>query len=309
MAITRASVHVSNPVEKLYRDLMFGSETINKNVAQIIPGQRKQVTLNRFYSAENKITARVATPTTAADALTKDEKQITMADIMWYDEFDPMEFNVDWKFLNSVGPQVTSSAAAVLLEAIRGSVTTAFNADFENLLWNGDTASGSAWLSPIDGIVKLIDADGTVNSVTPAGAVTAANVISILEDVVQATPAEVRELSNPVIVTTHAIKYAYDEAARALDFKGANIYEAGQARFGGYPIISLDKVPANRIFMMNGGPGDMAEVKVATWIDSDRFNVKIERLQNNSDLFFIKIGTSVGVNHVYGKQITEYSPA
>ena len=309
MSITRASVHVSNPVQKLFRDLMFGAETIEKGVAQLIPGQRKQVTLNRFYSSTQNITVRVPTPTTAADALTKDEKQIVMNDIQYYDEFDPMEFNVDWKFLNSIGPQVSSTAAAVLLSAIRDSVVNAFNYDLEQLLWNGDTLSGDAWLSPIDGFVKQIDADGTVTSVTPAGAITAANVIAVLQATIDACPPVVRELSNPVIVTTHAVKYAYDEAARALDFKGADIYEAGVARFGGYPIISLNGIPANRVFMMNAGGGDMSELKVAAWIDADKFNVKIDRLQANSDLFFIKIGTSVGVNHLYGKQIVEYSPA
>ena len=170
MSITRSSVHVSVPVEKLYRDLMLGAESIQKGVLQVIPGKRKQVTLNRFFSATQKITAKVATPTTAADALTKDEKQITMGEIMWYDEFDPKEFNVDWEFLWSQGPTVDAQGAAVLLNAIRGSVTTAFNYDLENLIWSGDTLSGDAWLDPIDGLLKLIDADATVISATPAGA-------------------------------------------------------------------------------------------------------------------------------------------
>ena len=61
MAITRSSVHVSVPVEKLYRDLMLGAESIQKGVLQVIPGKRKQVSLNRFFSATQKITAKVAT--------------------------------------------------------------------------------------------------------------------------------------------------------------------------------------------------------------------------------------------------------
>ena len=120
---------------------------------------------------------------------------------------------------------------------------------------------------------------------------------------------EVRELGDVKLVTTPAVKYAYDEAARALDVKGANIYEAGTYRFGGYTIESIPVIPANRIFAYNAGPGDMNEIKMATWADADRFNVKIDRLQANSDLFFIKVNAEIGVNHVYGKQITEYSPA
>jgi hypothetical protein len=288
---------------------MFGAETIRGGVCQVIPGKRKQVTLNRFYSAVQKITARVATPTTAADALTKDERQITMAEIMWYDEFDPKDFNLDWQFLNTVGASVDARAARVLLNAIRSSVVNAFNYDLEQLIWNGDTDSSDAWLAPIDGFVKLIDADTTVNSVTPAGAISAANVIAVLEAVVQACPNEVKELGSPTIVTNHTVKHLYREAARALDYKGTNITQAIADVYGGYPIVSVNGVPANRVFMMNAGGGDMAELKMATWANSDNFTVKIERLQANSDLFFIKINSEIGVNHVYGKQITEYSPA
>ncbi len=313
MAITRSSVHVSVPVEQLYRDLMLGAESIQKGVLQVIPGKRKQVTLNRFFSGVQNITARVATPTTAADALTKDEKQIVMAEIMFYDTFDPKEFNVEAEFLWSQGPTVDAQGAAVLLAAIRGSVTTAFNYDLENLIWNGDTLSGDAWLDPIDGLLKIIDADGTVISATPAGAAgalgTPANVLAAMENVVAACPAAVQELSSPTIVMSHTDKYLYYQALRDETYKGIDITQAGKDLFAGFPIVSTHGIPAGRIFMMNTGGGDPAECKMATWPDADRFNVKIDRLQPNSDLFFIKINAEVGVNYVYGKQIVEHTPA
>ena len=309
MAITRSSVHVSTPVQQLFKDMLFGSETVDRGIVQVLPGYHKQITLNRFTSAVQKLVARVATPTVPASSLTKDEKQITLAEVMWYDEFDPKGFNLDWEFLNTVGPLVDANAATVLLEAIRDKVVTAFNYDLDQLIWNGDTGSGSAWLSPMNGLVKLIDADGTVTSVTPAGAVTAANVIAILEAVVQACPNVVKENSNPVIVTNHTIKHLYRAAARGLDFKGTNITESTADLYGGYPIVSINAIPANRIFMMNAGGGEMSEVKLGVSALDDKFNIKIERLQANSDLFFIKMNMELGVNYVWGKQIVEYSPA
>jgi hypothetical protein len=75
------------------------------------------------------------------------------------------------------------------------------------------------------------------------------------------------------------------------------------------PIVSVNGIPANRIFAFNANSGESSELKVGVWSDADKYNVKIERLQANSDLFFIKINTEVGVQTVWGKQITEYSPA
>lgn len=309
MAISKTPTQQIRVVEKLWKDLMFGSQTIEKGIVHVIPGQRNKVQLNRFYAAVNKIVVAVPTPTTPADALTKDEKIIQAAEIMFYDRFNPKSFNIDDKFLQSIGASVSATAATVLLEAIRDRVVKVFNYDLDNLLWNGDTGSPNAWLSPIDGIVKLIDADGTVISVTPAGAVTPANVVSIFEAVVKAMPQEVKQLGDATIVTTPDILEAYDEAARALDFKGANIYESGTPRFAGYPIKTVIQIPANRIFAGSFSNSDMGEIKMATWADSDRFNIKIDRLQADSDEFFIKVNAELGVNHVYGKQITEYSPA
>ena len=309
MAITKTPTQQVRVVEQLWKDLMFGSQTIEKGIVHVIPGKRNKVQLNRFYAGVNKITAAVPTPTTPADALTKDEKTIQAAEIMFYDRFNPKSFNIDDVFLQSIGASVSSTAALVLLEAIRDRVTKVFNYDLDNLLWNGDTLSGNDWLSPIDGIVKLIDADTDVINVTPAGAVTSANVIAILEAVVKAIPQEVKQLGNATIVTTPLVLEAYDEAARTLDFKGANIYEAGKPMFAGYPIKTVIQIPANRIFAGSFANGDMGNIKMATWADADRFNIKIDRLQADSDEFFIKVNAELGVNHVYGKEIVEYTPA
>ena len=309
MAITTTPMDVALDVQKLFRDLMFGAETMEKKVAQLIPGNRNKVTLHRFYSGVQNITTRVATPTVSADALTKDEKVITMGEIMYYDEWDPKEFNVEPSFLRTIGPTVDAQSAVVLLNAIRDSVVTAFNYDLEFLLWNGDTTSGDAWSEAIDGFVKLIDADGTVINVTPAGAITSSNIIAILESVKAAMPSTVKALGDPVMVMNRDAFEAYDTALRALDFKGVDVTEEAPSRFAGIQLVPLTHIPANRIFGFNAGGGDMAELKCAAWADADKFTVKIDRIAANSDEFFIKINAEVGVNHVYGKQITEYSAA
>jgi hypothetical protein len=309
MAISTTPLDVPMYVNNLFKDLLFGAETIEKGLVQVVPMARNKINMDRFTASVQNLTARVATPTTAASALTKDEKVLTMAEIMFYDEFDPKTFNVEPEYLRTIGPTVDAQAATVLLNAIREKVTESFNYDLEQLLWNGDTTSGDAWLDPIDGFVKLIDADTTVNSVTPAGAVTASNVIAIFEAVIQAVPNVVKEKGNVTIVTNHTIKNLYRQAARALDYKGTNITEAIRDLYGGYPIVSTNSIPANRIFAFNANSGETSELKVGVWSDADKYNVKIERLQANSDLFFIKINAEVGVQTVWGKQITEYSPA
>ncbi len=309
MSITRASVHVSIPLERLIIDLILGSDTLDKGVAQLITGMQKQVTLNRFFTEGDNITGRVATPVTAADASTKDEKQIVMGELMYYDEFDPKEFNLDWEFLWASGGNPNQEPSTALVNAIMPSVTANFNNTLERMLWQGDISAGTDPLQIFDGWEKLFAADGTVIDVTPAGAITAANVISIFEDMLAAAPANLRELGNPSFIVPHEVKYLYQEAARSLDFKGTNIDSAMPDLFGGFPIISVGGRSASNCSFLNAGSGDDSELKVAVWADADRMNVEIARLQANSDLFFIKMAATVGVNSVYGKQIVNYIPA
>lgn len=309
MAITRSTSFVGTPVPQLITDLVLGAESIEKGIIHAFPDKRDKVYLNRFYTANHQLGARVATPVTAANAMTKDEKAITPGSLMFYDEFDPRDFEGDWDFLWSQGASVSAEAAAALWSAIKDTVASSVNSDLEEGIWQGDTGSGNAWLAQFDGYLKLLDADVSVNTVTPAGAITAANVVAILEAMVAACPPEVQEKSSPAIIMSHADKYLYREAARALDFKGTNIDAMIGDTFGGYPIVSTNGVPKNRVIMGNIGSGDTSNFKASTWMDSDRNNVKIERLQNNSDLFFVKVALDFGVNTVYGKEVVTYAPA
>ena len=309
MAITRSTSFIGTEVPKLITDLVLGAESIEKGIVHAFSDKRDKVYLNRFYTANHQLGARVATPTVEADASTKDEKIITPGNLMYYDQFDPRDFEGDWEFLWSQGPSVSAEAASALWDAIKETVAGSVNSDLEEGIWQGDTLSGDTWLAQFDGYFKLMDADGTVITVTPQGAITAANVIGILEDVVAACPAAVQEQTSPAILMSHIDKYLYREAARSLDFKGTNIDEKIRDQFGGFPIVSTHGIPAGRIVMGNIGSGDQSNFKASHWMDSDRNNVKIERLQANSDEFFIKVALDFGVNTVYGKEIVTYATA
>ena len=309
MSITRSTVHVSIPLEKLILDLILGSQTLDKNVAQLLPSSQKQVTLNRFFTEGDNITGRVAKPVTPNDSSTKDEKQIVMGEMMWYNEYDPKEFNLDWEFLWATGASGLQEPSSVLINAIMPSVTENFNATLEKMLWQGDTTAGTDPLQIFDGWEKLFLNDATVIDVTPAGAITAANVISIFEAMLAAAPANLRELGSPSFIVPNEVKYLYQEAARALDYKGTNITDAIQDMFCGYPIISVGGRSASNCSFLNASGGDDSELKAAVWADADRFNVEMARTGPLDDTFGVKIAATVGVNHVYGKQIVNYLPA
>ncbi|GAJ08416.1 unnamed protein product, partial [marine sediment metagenome] len=212
----------------------------------------------------------------------------------------------DWEFLWSQGSTVRAEAAAELLRALLSTTAKTINNNIDALLWQG-SIGGDPHLEMFDGYIKLMTADGTVIDTTPA-AVTAANVISVLEAVVAACPAAVQEQVNATIICDHQTKYYYREAARGLTWKGSNIDGRIDDQFGGFRLVSVGGMPASTIVMCETG-GTTSNLKASTWMESDFNNILIERLQNNSDLFFAKTSFDLGVNTVFGSEIVMHKAA
>jgi hypothetical protein len=195
MALTPTTTFVNTPVERLIEDLILNATTLDSGLAELIPGKRTQISLNRFFAAGDNITARVPlwSGVTAADAMTKDEKLITLSELQFSDTFDPVEFNLDHEFLWTTGSSVQAQPSPELEAAVMSVIAKNINENIERMLWQGDTG-GAGIFALMDGFIKLIDADGTVNSAANQGLITAANVISVFEAVVAACPAAVQEI-------------------------------------------------------------------------------------------------------------------
>lgn len=295
---------VNVPIERLFEELILGAESFDKNISQVFEGFQTEVSLNRFQSS-GAIEAR--NPVFGAGTLgtlTKNEKLILMSEVQMEFQLDPHEFNLDHEFLWNTGPEALQSPSPALTNAIMSVVGKGFNNNLEQLLWNGGVGTITGWAADI----AAVDAAGDTIAVTPAGVITPTNVISIFEAIIAAATPEMKELDSPTIVTTHAVKYAYREAARALDFKGTNIDGSIADVFGGFPIVSTGGVPANNAYMMNASGGDMSELKAAVWANSDRFNVEMARTGPLDDTWGIKISFSVGTGTVYNGQIVTYLP-
>lgn len=311
MTITRDSSFVNTTVNRLIEDLILGAITLDRGLAELLPRKRKQISLNRFFADGDNLTVRfpLFSDSTPADAMNKDEKIIDLTEVQFSDTFDPVEFNLDHEFLWTQGSSVESQPSAALNAAVMAVITKNVNENLERLLWRGDVGGGAGMFTLLDGFIIQIDNDGTVNNALTAGPITGSNIITALENLVAATPAEVQELSNPTILLSHTDKYLYRSAARALEFKGTNIQDAIVDQFGGFPMVSTQGIPAGRMFLLNAGGGADSELKVGTWADADRMNVLMAKESPLDDVFGVRARLDIGVNHVYGKQITEYSPA
>jgi len=287
--------------------MILGATTIERGLMRVIPSVMDKVHIPRFTAEKDKLVAPVDIPVVLADALFKTDITVTVGDMMFYDRFNPLrDFQEDWSQFYATGRLTDAQAAPKIRQAIEKTVIESVRNNLENLIWNGDKSSGSAFLSRFDGLIKIITADGKVNKVTPGAVITKANVIDLLEGMITATPDAVLEMSSPKIIMSHRDKYIYHEALRdATITKGINIQDGGVDRFAGIPIVSTG-IPKNHLLLGNFSSGADSNLVGATWMEADSKGLKIDRLQSDSELWFAKALIKFGVNIVYGEQLTYY---
>ena len=57
MSVSQTTTFVGEPQERLYRDLVFGAESINAGIMEVIIDKRTKVPLNKWVIASHKVIA------------------------------------------------------------------------------------------------------------------------------------------------------------------------------------------------------------------------------------------------------------
>jgi hypothetical protein len=288
--------------------MKLGNEAFEQGSVYVVPGVGKELFIPRLNAADDQLQARVETPTTGNDSLTYDERSIATKFLMWYDTFNPNKWQDAWEQFFPNGMQVDTIDNPDIQAAILREILKTVGKQLGKLVWQGDIG-GSAELDFFDGFVTIATADAGTIKVTPAGAITEANVISVLESVEAAIPSSI--WSDPEVVfqmnTGDARKYL--AAARALDFKGSNISDAMEMRFAGRQIRHTDGMKANSILAVKSTADSTSNLWAGVWANGDEENVKIARLQANSELFFAKVLMKMAVNFANAEEVVIYNPA
>jgi hypothetical protein len=175
------------------------------------------------------------------------------------------------------------------------------------IVWQGDTA-GAADVSFFDGFLKILPAGGAT-IVTPAGAITDGNVITILENCEAAIPSSIWEDPNVVFHMNTTDFRLYQQAARALDFKGPDIGDAQESRFAGRQIRHYTGMAKDSIIVAKATAGKDSNLWAGVDVAGDTENVKIERYRPESERFIVKVLAKMGVNSPNPEETVVYLPA
>ena len=302
MAINVTSAFAGTNVSNILSLLVLGAETIQKGLLHTIPNKYDVIYLPKLDTAADQLQARVATPTVSSDS-DYTERVISPNDMMYYQEFNPATFEHVWADFWPKGPMVNQIQDPKIMAAVTKTVRGSINTQLDRLIWQGDEAASPGPLEFFDGFLKTMTADADVIKVVIAAPIDAATIQAILDEMITAMPPAIRINKAPKFIMSHESFDAFEQYTTGLDFKGNSVYDGTQLRYRGYLISPVGGMTDTDIVFCDATSGPEGNLFAGTWLANDRENFKIERLQANSELFFLKALFRYGVNYGKGQEI------
>lgn len=291
---------------------MVGNEVFTKGLCFIQENVNKKFTIPRLVLS-NLVQAPAATPVSQGSA-TVDGRTLVPGGYMLYWEFDPNNFDAHWfasmlqgTLLDRTLPETLASG--ILQEFLKYHDDWLANAMFVSDTDGTDLLGGTAY-TYFDGWLAKMLADGDVYDVSSPVTLTAANIeakLQAVEDLVIANAPALLYDPDSVYVCSYKTAKLWERAQSAGTYKGINNTEGGVLRFQGKEVVPVKGCPDNTIIHTRATADRTSNLWAGVHAVDDTTEIKISPLQNNSDLWFVKMKNKVDVNHGFGKDVVLYT--
>lgn len=288
---------------------VIGADTIDKGCIYVEDGIRKKKTIPRIEVA-NFIQKRKATPTTKG-TVTVDGRVLEPKDLMLYYEFNPRDYEQHF-YAEQLTPKLLGRELPVTAENFMMVQTMKrLNEFFENAIHRsriefdpegdnvdptsvGEVAAASDYLY-FDGLIKRLivaASDPTYPTLTVGSpvALTSSNIRDKFAAALALVPKPLLGKFGKAglkFCISYADGQKYAEALRTDAYKNTRSDEKAYDQFRGYEIEQLGGLPENTFYLAIQKP----DVDSNTWLGINSVDdnmLQLQRLQNNSELFFVK---------------------
>lgn len=282
-----------------------GADTISGGHVYVKDNIKKKFTIPR-YDLTNIIQDRVPTPTTSSGTQTVDAKTLQPEDYMIYFEFNPRDFEDHWEAVR-LNPELIDRRLPVTVESVVLQETLKQHVHyFERAIWQGDKTSGTAPYNKFDGLITKMLADSSVIDVASPTTLSAANIVTELEKAYVLIPNSLLFDPNLKIFMSYASAEFYRKAQQNQTYKGVDITSGGVMRYNGKQVVPLAGFPDDHIVIAKGSASMESNLWVGINSREDETMIKMDFVQNNSELMFVKVLMKADTNTGWGSEVVLY---
>jgi len=304
----------------------FGMDTVTKGVVYVKDGIKKAHTIGRMDFA-NPFQTRKPTPTSSG-TFTVDGRVLTPQDLMIYTEFDPRDYEAHW-LAEQLSP--TLLARELPVEAENYMMQIALSRSFEWVeqeLWMGSTtytaipgSAGNGQICFFDGFLKKMINDTAVYQIpnplplvsTASVTSTSTNILTAMDELknyaaankkaLMARPDRFKRMKYLMSINSEQI---YQDASVAITFKG-QITQSGETQpWKGFEVVGLAGMPDNTILFVEATDNVDSNLYVGMNSTEDN-NLQLQKLQANSEIFFLKGLMKFDVQYGFSEQVFLYT--
>ena len=246
---------------------------------------------------------------TYADSTAFTQRTITVGGVQSPEKICPSDLEGFWTQTllkkGSAVQEIDGGVEAMWLDQKMNKIQNALAiADFQ-----GDTGSGTNNLSYYDGLLKIVDADGTVvdgntGAITVATGVDASNILAILDAMYIAIPENIKGMDDLSLWIPRAWFDLYNVA-----LKNANLFHysatEGEAKLYGTNLTMRPTVGLTGLDRAIIARDSNITVGMDGEADADTLEVRIDPVSNKSVLF--NVSFKRGVQYAFGSEIVEFT--
>ena len=283
-----------------------GADTVQGGHCYIKDGIKKKFTIPRWTADyQDFIQDRQATPTSKG-TMTVTGQALTPADYMIYTEFNPRDYEDHW-FATQLNDTLIDRSLPYSVESVTvQEVLKRHTKYFNQAIWNSSTSNAAPSIFRYyDGwLKKAQNAAGTVVVGSPT-TLTASNIQGEFLKGYQVIPQALRYDPDMKYFVSYNTFDLYAQSQINQTYKGVDTTQDGIATFKGRKVERIADMPDNVYFIAKGRPGMDSNLWIGLNSISDE-GLQLQRLQNNSELFFIKMLMKVDVQIGWNEETVLY---
>ena len=283
---------------------LTGADTIGGGHIYVKDGIKKLFTIPRWdANYEDFIQDRKPTPVTKGSFVV-DARTLDPQDHMIYTEFNPRDFEDHWYAtqLNQtlIDRSLPYSVESVMVQGVLSRYAKWLN----KMIWNGDT-TGTGIYKYFNGIITRAVADSAVPKVTSPIALTAGNIVSKFQAGYDMLDASIRYDLDLKYFVSYKTYDLYDQAQENQTNKGKDFTQRGKDSYKGIKVVKVADFPDDCFLIAKGSASNKSNLWIGLNSVADE-GLQLQKLQANSELYFIKMLAKADVNYGWAEEMVLY---
>jgi hypothetical protein len=315
MAITVNATNYNGSLNDfLYEVIGLGNDVLEKGGAHLIAGVNYKEQLDYLETDDDPFEDYTDNDPGFAGTTTKYKRELVPEKMTLSGKITPSAWLPVWEKYRAQGTLTELRENPAFMMEVVNLIKNAANRQLAKLFWQGDKGAGAA--SPLrffDGVIKKLTADSDTNVifVTPAGAITQANVVDILQAVYSAMPD--KYIDDPdwkILMNSGDFKLLQFYNNNVKETSVGVLDEVVRRLFLEKRIIHFTSLPASNVIGAKVSNAEDSNLVLGMYfdVDSEFGSMRVDYVTNFSKVVGYRVDLMADCNYRYGGDIVFYKP-